>query len=295
MTRDLSETEPRTPLWREPLVGFVLFGITVVAIDIATGGLPDGADSAAPAPVSSTATSTTIEITDALVEDIARELEVRLARAPTDDEVTRAVDQWIHEEVFVREALARDLHVDDSVIRAHLARKMTELFESREVPPEPTDDELRALYEATLPDWSLETELTVRQLLTSGTAARDEAELLLARLVAGDDPLIVGRDRPSPPGGPVLQGRTIRRLASVYGSRFAEGLDTAPIGVWMLRESSMGWHIIRIEERRDGGPVAFDNMRDRLTIQWQSARVDEAAAHALETVYAAYNIVGWPR
>lgn len=294
MTSTDSDTPRRRSLLREPLVAFVAFGVLAVGLDLATGGLDDAPDTDL-VPATEPAIDTTIVVDDALIEDIARELEVRLERAPSDDEITVAVDAWVAEEVFVREALSRDLHVGDALVRAHLARKMAEVYESREVAPEPTDDELRDYYEANLAEWTLTTQITLRQLHAGGSTARADAEALLADLQAGADPVELGRDRPTPPGGPVLRGRTPRRLASVYGSAFAEGLDTVPVDTWMLRESTMGWHVVRIEGRRDGGPIPFDQARDRVAVQWQRDAVEAATTEAMNDLRAQYTVEGWPR
>jgi len=272
-------------LLRDPLLHFVAFGAAVFAVQAALAP--------APPPETGADASTVIEVDAALVSDLRRVLTTDLERLPTTDELDRAVEAWIETEILVREARARGLGRGDPQIRARLAERMAFVLEAREVPDEPDEAALRALYEAVRDEYRVELQVTLRQCFAG--ASRDRAEALLERARAGATPAELRALCEPPPGGPVLRGRSRDRLVERYGEPFADGLDEVEVGRWHLRRSDLGWHVTRVERRRDARQLTFDEARDRLRARWQRERVADASARALETLRERYEVRGWPR
>ena len=151
---------------REPLVWFVGLGVLVVGIQVLRdGGLPAEPEA-----------ETTIVVDDGLVADLSRDLQTSLGRAPNDTEVTLAVERWIDTEILVREARRLGLDQTDPQVRARLAQKMATVQQATAVPPEPTDAELRALYDALIVRLAMTEHLAdVTGLVLSEKAARQTA------------------------------------------------------------------------------------------------------------------------
>lgn len=260
---------------RDPLVHFLVLGLAIFAL----GRGPEA--------------EAIIEIDAGLIADLRAILTQDLERAPTEDEVKRAVDGWIEQEVLVREARARGLDRGDPQIRARLAEKMAFVIGAAAVPPEPDEATLQALYAAQQDQWRVTLQVSLRQCFAGAERARAEALLAYARGGATDAQLAERCD--PPPGGPVLRGRSVERLVARYGEAFVADLDTTPEGAWHLRRSTLGWHVTRIEARRAGRPIAFEEARTRLVAQWQRDRLDAAREHTLAAVRARYTVRGWPR
>lgn len=259
---------------RDPLTHFVILGAVVFAIR---------------APAS----QTRIDVDAVLVDDIRAQLAATLERAPTDGEVSRAVDDWIDEEMLVREARTRGLDRGDPQIRARLAERMAFLLGAREAPGAPDDATLRALYAAQRDALQVEMQVTLRQCFAGDSRTR--AEALLAEAEGGASPRALAARCDAPPGGPVLRGRSAARLARRYGAGFVDGLATAPLDTWHLRRSTLGWHVVRIEARRDARAIPFDEARTRLIARWRRERIGDAASHAMTALKARYHVTGWPR
>jgi hypothetical protein len=287
----------RTRWLQDPLVHFVLFGVVVVSVDSALGVSADSQPTAVAAP------ERVIPVTPELVDDLQRNLAVTLERVPTDAEVDRAVEQWIDQEVLLREATTLGLADNDPIIRARLAEKMAFMLGAQQVPPEPDDAALRLLYETHKQDYTQQARMTLRQLYVANRSeqGRARAELLLHRAVAGEPLETLTAAADEPPGGPVLRGRTPESLAGLFGAPFTEGLDDAVVAGptqshhWVLRPSTTGWHVVQVVDRVTGGPLPFDAVRARLVARWRRAHVDAARSKAVAVLRAKTAVSGWPR
>lgn len=268
------------------MIGFLLIGAAVLIVDRLAAG-PDADDAR-------------IAVTPDVIETLRATRADGLGRAPTDAELAAAVDDWIADEVLVREARARGLDRHDPVIRTRLAQRMAELFDARAVPREPTDAELQALMAAHAEDYRLPTRLTVRQVFVRGpegepdarAAARARIDALRVEAEGGAEPAALIGD--PPPGGPLLRGRRPARLVEQFGAAFVEGLDAAPLDRWLVRPSAEGWHLVRVERRQPGRALTFADARDRLRARWLRERAAAETDAAVEALRGRYEVVGWP-
>lgn len=263
--------------WREPYAQFALFAALVLAAQLARGRPPLAEHD-----------PQRVVVDDALREELDRQLLASLGRAPTPEEQAAAVAQWVDAEVLVREARRLGLDRTDPQVRARLVQKMSLLAESLEVPPEPTDEALRALWRSDPQTFHEPARVTLRQLWAPD---RSEAERLREAWLAGEDPRSLGA---APPSGPVLRARDLEQLAVQFGAPFADGVRAAPEGATTVLASTEGWHVVRVEQRTEGGPIPFEQARDRLRLRWQQAWLADARRRALESVRAAYQVEGWP-
>lgn len=286
---------------REPLLHFLLFGVLVFTTDAWLGEVeesPRGEPSVSERGATS-ATPPVIRVDKALVEDLRRGRRALLEREPSDAEVAAAVQAWIDTEILVREALSRGLEVDDPVVRDHLARKMSFILDAREAAALPTEADLKALYEAHRGDYRLDTRLTLRQcFIAIGSqgveASKARAEALLASAERGASLEALREASEQPPGGPVLRGRSLPRLVARYGEPFVEGLEALPLNTWTLRGSSLGWHVVRVEKRREGRQLTFEQARNRVVVRWKTLQTRQASEAALDALRRRYKVEGWP-
>jgi hypothetical protein len=116
---------------REPLVHFLLLGAALFAVSIFVGrGTGAGGGGGNDKKIAVTAEKAAL-LRSGFVLDNSRE--------PTDAELQRLIDNYVREEVLVREARAQGLDRDDSIVRRRLVQKME--FAVAE-PAAPADAEL---------------------------------------------------------------------------------------------------------------------------------------------------------
>lgn len=256
---------------REPLLHFAVLGAMVLAI---------GAWRSGPSPANA---DRTIEVPEAEIE--AR-FERRAGRAPSADEAAALIEQWVDEEALYREALALGLDRDDPVIRGRLVEKMRFLVAGPDREPD----------EAALSAWLAEradryavprrTSL-VQVFVRGGPGAPERVRSLHEDLEAGVDPATLGDPLAHPRR---LALRSDPWLETRFGAEFTERLAEAPAGRWTAVRSSLGWHLVRVDERLDGRAARLDEARASVRRDLLAADRDTARRSGIDKVRARYRL-----
>lgn len=233
---------------REPLVHFLVLGALLAALE-----------SLAATEEPATETRTLIVDADtrsALADELLHELE----RTPTEAELRARVDAWVDEELLYREGLARGLDRDDARVRQRIATLTASLLEARHPIEEPSEEALRAHFEANLTRYAEDARIDFVHVFVEGLGEESEARAatLLAQLRAGASPIGLGDVYP---GGRHYRGRRLNDLAESFGDAFTEGLDRLGPGEWVLRRSRTGLHIVRVEHRSAASPADLERAR----------------------------------
>ena len=126
----------QSPIFKEPLVIFILIGAAIFAADQFWLGDSDEEE-----------TQDQIVISEN-ERNILKELFAKQRnRPPTDAELANLVEAYIRDQVFYREALALGLDQDDAVVRRRLVQKMEFIFGDVATFVAPTDEELQQHYD----------------------------------------------------------------------------------------------------------------------------------------------------
>jgi hypothetical protein len=260
----------------EPLVHFVLLGLVLFALN------------AVLAPTRSES-SNRIVVTAAFRDELARGYTQANGRAPTPVELDDLVARWIDDEVLYREGLKRGLERDDALVRQRVAAKMGFVLESKVVLVEPSEGELQHWFEQHAERWQKSELVDFIHVFVEGTdeSAKTRANEILGRLEDGADPNGLG-DRFS--GGRHYRARKIEDLKKSFGEEFVEGMSEQPIGIWQLRRSRFGFHLVRVERRTAGGGVDFQSVRLEVEKDWKDARRASEVAKAREELKRHFRI-----
>jgi hypothetical protein len=268
-------------LLREPLLHFVVIGVALfVLFDRTGGGAGPGSDR--------------IVLTAAQIEHLAAGYAQAWRRPPNEAELKGLIDDWVREEIAVREALAAGLDRDDTIIRRRLRQKLEFLAEdSAEVAP-PTDAQLQAWMAAHADALRVEPRVAFSQVYVSrerrGAAAAAEAEALLARLRAGKLRAEDAGDATMLPAGVDLQ--PWREVDRIFGPGFAKRIDEAPLDTWAGPiPSSYGLHLVRVRERVPGGMPRLDDVRGLVEREFLADRRKAQLDAMYERLLARYKVV----
>ena len=156
--------------------------------------------------------------------------------------------------------------------------------------------EMKAYYNQHLKDFEQPARMTWREVeiniarYPSRAAARQKAEEVLARLLRDEDFAAVAR---SVSNGPTASkgGVYIDMQPGSYGIPVVnDALNRIPIGqVSQVLEAPGSFHIIRVDSRREKGPLRFDEVQDKIKNQvleanWQKAIDDYLAKLRAKTL-----------
>jgi hypothetical protein len=261
-------------LLKEPLAHFLALALVIFAVYGALN--PSGAEK-----------PDRIVVTGPKIEQIAGLFAKTWQRPPTVAELKGLIDDYVKEEIFVREALALGLDKNDTVIRRRLRLKMEFLSNAEIEALAPTDAELDAYLKANPGKFEIDPMMAFRQIYLNPERRgdridQDAASILEALLTnAPTDPATLGDATLLPAELPVASKTSI---SGTFGHEFAEALDKAAPGQWTGPiKSAFGLHIIRVMERETGRIPALDEAREVVAREWaydkrnalQDARLDE--------------------
>jgi peptidyl-prolyl cis-trans isomerase C len=125
-----------------------------------------------------------------------------------------------------------------------------------------TDEAARALYDETLAAVQPEDEVRARHILV---AEEEEAKAIVERLDAGEDFAVIAAEASQDPGSRARGGDlgffTRERMVAPFAEKAFElepGQTSEPV------QTQFGWHVIRVEERRERPIPGFDEMRTQI-------------------------------
>lgn len=238
----------------EPLVHFLALGsLLFLFYTWRNGGLAGGGNR--------------IDVSVGQVASLKASFEKLWLRAPTDAELAALVDEFVREEVAVREATSRGLEEGDIVIRRRLRQKLEFLLEDELAIAPPSDAELQAWLDSHPSDYAVQPVVTLRQVYINtdrrGAEAQAEAEATLRRLRAGADPHSAG----DPTLLPAETGPSeVRDVAIRFGEEFASAVAALEPGPWSGPiPSTYGLHLVQIVTKTPGRSPDLALVRDQVT------------------------------
>lgn len=273
-----------TRFLREPLVHFLLFGALLFLFSTWKSS-PSG--------------SGKIVVTRARIEQLATGFARTWQRPPSRQELTGLVEDYIKEEVYVREAIATGLDRDDTIIRRRLRQKLEFLTEDALEAAAPSDEDLRAYLKAHPDSFRVKPRVAFRQVFLDrnrrGAAAESDARALLARLSsarAGADISALGDSRMLPV---VIELSPQSDVARVFGQEFAEKVAGLAPGGWTGPiESGYGLHLVQVTERVEGRLPELSEVRDAVEREWRTAQRKERGDALFRSLLARYTVVVEP-
>jgi hypothetical protein len=263
---------------REPLLHFLLAGALVFVAFGFIGG-PDRE-------------TREITVTRQQVEQLAATFARTWQRPATEQDMKALIDDYVKEEIYVREALRLGLDQDDTVIRRRLRQKMEFMEQAEAAALTPAPGELEAYFENNKATFEREPKLALQQVYIDprrhGDAAEAEALDVLRQLRANAGPPELGDATMLPPALELSPPSTI---AAIFGPAFAEKVVTLTPGEWSGPvKSEFGLHIVRITERENGSLPALEDIREAVTSKWREAKQAEVTQRRFDDLLKSYDV-----
>jgi hypothetical protein len=208
-------------------------------------------------------------------------------------EAAEVRNRAVEDEILYREALRLGFDRDDGVVRQRLIQKVLFLAEDLGgVSAAPTDEELRAFFEATRAQWTRPGH--VRLIHVYAAPSRRDALIALrpavvaAEAAAPGEPPALGDAFPLPR----VVDASSDTVTAEYGSDFSAAVLGLAPGEWTPEpvRSKHGWHLVKVIAREDPGPATFEDVRAKLPLLYLVARKKEAVAEYLRQAASRYRI-----
>jgi peptidyl-prolyl cis-trans isomerase C len=210
--------------------------------------------------------------------------EGKAAEEITPEQRTETLDELIGMYVGAQEARKQNLTTGEDGARIELMHtsSMTELLFKKFVDgKEPTEEELKAEYDARIADLP-KTEFHARHILVDDEA---KAKDLIAQIDKGASFEKLATEN-SKDGSATEGGDLGWFMASQMVKPFADALQQLEVGKYTATpvKSDFGWHIIKLEETRAATPPPYESVKPKLGPMVQQKKFE---AHLKELVKAA--------
>ncbi len=268
-------------LVKEPLLHFLLLALVIFAAYGVLGRWQtDKPDS--------------IVVSAVKIEQLAAIFARTWQRPPTDAELKGLIDDFVKEEIYVREATALGLDNDDTVIRRRLRLKMEFMNDAGADALVPSDADLDGYLKAHPDEFKVEPMMAFQQVFLNpdqhgSRIDRNAAAILTAlRATPAPDAATLGDGTLLPHELP-LTGKS--SISQIFGLEFAEALDEAAVGEWTGPVASgFGLHIVRVSERKAGRHPALNEVRDAVAREWANAKRKEHEDARINELLKRYHV-----
>jgi hypothetical protein len=270
-------------LLREPLLHFLLLGAALFGVWFwrrDAGGSDSGR----------------IVVTRARIEQLATGFARTWQRPPTPQELAGLVQDFVKEEVCVREAQKMGLDRDDTIVRRRLRQKFEFLTEDALEAASPTEEDLTAWLKAHPDSFRVEPRVAFRQVMFDparrGPSADRDARKALTRLNSGGpgvDFTALGDSRMLPS---IVELLRESEVAQIFGKEFATKVVLLPPGSWAGPiESGYGLHLVEVTERVEGRSPALSEVREAVVREWGVAKRKERSEALYKELLARYKVL----
>lgn len=269
-------------LLSEPLLHFLLIGAALFLVFQNETGFAGGKQR--------------IVVAGDRVAYLASAYEKAWGRAPTDSDLQGLVEDWVREEIAVREATAAGLDRDDPIIRRRLRQKYEVMAEEQDGRADPTDAELDAYLKANPQRFARPATVSFNQIVLAAEASADvgrlEADARRA-LERGTDPAVLGQRSMLPPR---VEASGLDLVVREFGTDFAARIEGLRVGEWSGPvRSPFGVHLVQVTQFVPGGVPPLSEVRSVVEREWENARRLEARATSYARLLQGYDVVVEPQ
>lgn len=226
-----------------------------------------------------------VDITQSDLDFATSEVGSQLSQYRAADRRRILLEFIIENELLAAAAEAANLDSEEEFearLKYHRRLALREAYFEKSIRGAVSEDEIRKIYDERIGAVKPEPQVRARHILV---ATKEEAEAVAERLKKGEDFAAVAKEKSKDPraeGGDLGffgRGQMVKPFSE---AAFALEVDEISEPV----QTPYGWHIIRIEEKRDRKPPSFEDVKDALMAQF----VQQLAAKMVKELNAAAKI-----
>jgi len=238
----------------------------------------------------------TIVISNEKIGNIIRLYAVTAGAPPNKTQLDAMIEDYIREEIFYRESLKMRLDKDDEIIRRRLSQKMEFLQSDLSVVTPPSQKQLEDFYHSHPGNFRDSGEVSFTHIYFS--ADKNDAEEVQKRALAVKAKLMNSNKTRAPELGDPFSlqfdytGQNKLDIVQLFGQKpIEDSLFESPLNQWIGPvESGYGWHLIRINERKQSRIPPFESIKDKVRDDYIASMKDSLNKVAFEKLKSKYTI-----
>ncbi|WP_334175430.1 peptidylprolyl isomerase [Pseudoxanthobacter sp.] len=253
-----------------PLAAALVLSTSLAGVALAqdAGAAKPAASAAAPAkdPTAVVATVNGVKITEADLGYVGEDFGEQLARVPADQRRPILTDVLV-DMVLVSQKAEQAGIADTEAFKQRLAflrtRALRNAYLTDDIAKTVTDADLKARYDAEIAKLPKQQEVHARHILVK---TKEEAEKIIKQLEKGADFSKIAKEKSIDTGSGAQGGDLGYFGAGQMVPAFEKAAMGLEIGSFTKEpvQTEFGWHVIRVEDKRDRQPPSFDQVKDQL-------------------------------
>jgi peptidyl-prolyl cis-trans isomerase C len=206
-----------------------------------------------------------VEIHQSELDLAIANLDPQLAQLSDEQKKVAALSASVDVKLLAKGAAAEKLD-QTADFKAHMAylrdRELHNAYFKKHVADAITDDEVKARYDKEIAALPKQEEVHARHILVK---TEDEAKEIIKELDAGKDFAELAKEKSTDPNkndggdlGYFGHGRMVKE--------FEDAAFALPVGTYTKTpvKSDFGWHVIKVEDKRDAPPPPYDQVKDQV-------------------------------
>jgi len=227
-----------------------------------------------------------IYISDQEVISLINAWKSQVGREPTDDEISRIINNLVQEEILYREALNLGFEREDKIIKRRLAQKIS-FLKQESILKDFSQKEIIDFYKANRDKYYVPGLYTfTHKFFSSSSNSKERAQNHLNnsnRLYENSDPFFLGKN---------FAETSSLEINSNFGSNFSLYFENSPINQWIgPYKSSFGHHNLYITEYTPGFHPNLDDIYDQVMVDLNQLKRDSAISDFIKEVGSEYSVI----
>ncbi len=238
-----------------------------------------------------------INIDKTVISKLTQAWETQFGKAPNSNELMKAIDDYIRQEVLVREAQQLGLDQDDEIIKRRLQQKMAFIIKDNIIIPDPGPLELETYFRQNAVKFSEKPKVSFSHIYFSA----DHSSYDKARQKATEI-LHTMESKPAPARAPELGDRFMllydynnldkNEAKGLFGdSPFTDSLFTIEQNKWAGPFlSGYGWHLMYVNRRQDSMIPPLSEIKERVIQSYKSDKLNQMDGEAMVKLIEKYHV-----
>ena len=227
-----------------------------------------------------------IYISDQEVISLINAWKSQVGREPTDDEISRIINNLVQEEILYREALNLGLEREDKIIKRRLAQKIS-FLKQESILKDFSQKEIIDFYKANRDKYYVPDSYTfTHKFFASNNNSKERAQNHLNNsnsLYENSDPFFLGKN---------FADVSSVEINSNFGSSFSSYFKNPPINQWIgPYKSSFGHHNLYITNYTPGFHPTLEEIYNQLLVDLSQLKRDSAISDFIKEVGPEYSVV----
>lgn len=239
-----------------------------------------------------------IVVSDAITSRITERYKQQFGALPSPERLAYLIDKYVQDEALYRRGVEMGLGNDDEIVRRRIIQKMEFIGEGDSDPGEPTEQQLRAYFQAHGARYRVPGRISFNHIYFS--ADRDSEKVAHSRAIA-----MLGRLNASPVLSPVTSSGDAfpdrlnfaladqAEITRTFGQGgFVQALFSSPVGRWSgpIR-SNYGWHIVWVQALEAPHAADFATVAEDVRTDWRKERETVLKQEMLNRIVGQYEVI----